>query len=336
MSLLQLTKTVGRSALYFSEALPLLVLSNLYANKGRSEVPKKEDFQALFKSIYQLHKKDIENIEKGLYPKSVLETRTALQHALSLQRVMRDAVKVGMRMRQQKNHDFSKAALAIGEGLPEYYLRNFHFQTDGYLSSNSAQIYDHQVEILFNGAAQPMRRLSLPPILQKFSREDSFSILDIGCGTGSLTIDLARAFPKAKITAIDLSFPYLKKAQERLKDFPRVSFLHANAEELPFKDEFFDVVTCCFMFHELPRPQRLKVIKEMVRLKKINGVGVITDALQNNDDLELHWALERFPMSYHEPFFTNYLKYPLEDMVQSVADQQTQTQKGFFSKAVSW
>ncbi len=336
MNLLQLTKTIGRSALYFGESVPLIVLNNLYANKGRAVPPTKEELKAVFKAIYELHKWDLENIHNGLYPKSVLETRSLLGHALSLQRVMKDAFKVGQRMRQQKNHDFSEKAMASSEGLPDYYVRNFHFQTDGYLSEESAEIYDHQVEILFNGAAQTMRRLTLLPLLEKYTKDDSFSILDVGCGTGSLTIDLARTFPKAKITAIDLSFPYLKQAQRRLQKYPRVGFLQANAEDLPFKDKTFDAVVSCYLFHELPRAARERVVEEMFRVKKTEGVGAITDALQDNDSPELSWALDRFPISYHEPFFKNYLQNSTEKMVQRIGQTTTKTQIGFFSKVVSW
>ncbi len=336
MNLLQLTKTVGRSALYFGESLPLLVFSNLYANRGRAVPPKTEELKSAFAAIFELHKHDLENIEAGCYPKSVLETRSPIQHLLSLGRVATDALRVGQRMREQKHTDFSTPAEDIGAGLPEYYLRNFHFQTDGYLSEDSARIYDHQVEILFNGAAQTMRRLAIPPILRKYGRNDSFSILDVGCGTGSLTVDLARTFPRAQITAIDLSFPYLKQAQRRLRDFPRVNFLQANAEDLPFKDKNFDVVTSCYLFHELPRPARQRVIREMVRVRKEEGVGVIADALQQGDNANLEWALERFPVSYHEPFFKNYQQYRIEDMVENISDKTTNTTQGFFTKAVAW
>ena len=43
-------------------------------------------------------------------------------------------------------------------------MRNFHHQTDGYLSDFSASIYDLQVEILFNGSADSMRRRIIKPI----------------------------------------------------------------------------------------------------------------------------------------------------------------------------
>lgn len=336
MNLLQLTKTVSRSALYFGESLPLIALSNLYANHGRAVPPKSEELKAVFKSIFELHKRDLENIHAGLYPESVLETRSVFQHVLSLGRVMGDALRVGQRMRQQKHTDFSHQATDIGEGLPEYYLRNFHFQTDGYLSEESARIYDHQVEILFNGAAQTMRRLVLPPLLKNFKRTEAISILDVGCGTGSLTIDLARTFPKAQITAVDLSYPYLKQAQKRLRHFPRVNFLQANAEDLPFKDNSFDAVVSCYLFHELPRPARKRVIQEMERVRTARGMGIIADAIQKGDNSDLNWALERFPISYHEPFFKNYQQHRVEDMVESIAEASTQTAQGFFTKAVVW
>ena len=47
---------------------------------------------------------------------------------------------------------------------PDYYLQNFHHQTDGYLSDHSAGIYDIQVEILFNGSADAMRRRIIKPL----------------------------------------------------------------------------------------------------------------------------------------------------------------------------
>ena len=49
-------------------------------------------------------------------------------------------------------------------GLPRYYQQNFHFQTDGYLSDHSARLYDFQVESLFAGTADVMRRRAYVPI----------------------------------------------------------------------------------------------------------------------------------------------------------------------------
>ena len=49
--------------------------------------------------------------------------------------------------------------------LPKYFLRNFHYQTDGYLSEKSARLYEFQVETLFSGCAATMRRFSMIPLI---------------------------------------------------------------------------------------------------------------------------------------------------------------------------
>ena len=48
------------------------------------------------------------------------------------------------------------------ERYPAYYLQNFHYQTDGWLSKDSARLYDFQVETLFLGSADTRRRQALP------------------------------------------------------------------------------------------------------------------------------------------------------------------------------
>jgi hypothetical protein len=48
--------------------------------------------------------------------------------------------------------------------LPDYFLQNFHYQTDGYLTEHSAKLYDTQVEVLFSGSANAMRRQCLVPL----------------------------------------------------------------------------------------------------------------------------------------------------------------------------
>ncbi len=66
---------------------------------------------------------------------------------------MGDGFRVAWRMRKNKNKDFQGKAAETAATMPDYYARNFHFQTDGYFSEASARRYDHQVEILFGGTA---------------------------------------------------------------------------------------------------------------------------------------------------------------------------------------
>lgn len=69
-------------------------------------------------------------------------------------------------------------------------------------------------------------------------------ILDLATGTGDLALELAR-MPEARITGADFSREMLKYQSEK-KPHPRINLVHADAEDLPFEDSAFDIVTIGF------------------------------------------------------------------------------------------
>ena len=105
--------------------------------------------------------------------------------------------------------------------LPKYFLRNFHYQTDGYLSEKSARLYEFQVETLFSGCAATMRRFSMIPLI-KFIKDENLprtKLLDIGTGTGDIIATYKLNTKNLEITCSDLSEEYLNVAKEKLKKF---------------------------------------------------------------------------------------------------------------------
>jgi len=328
------TFSIARSGLYFAESLPLTILASVFVGRGRDELVDADKLKYLWRSIKQLHEQDIQNIERGLYPPSVLSPASPKEHFVSLVKLWRDAAEVAWRMRHRKFRHFRNDAKDLLDDVPEYYRRNFHFQTDGYLSETSASLYDHQVDVLFSGAADAMRRLVIPPLRSHLKMMERSNLLELGCGPGSATTALAKAFPKTKITAVDLSSPYVKTAQSRLKKYPRVDCIQGDAAHPPFKDASFDAVTSVFMFHELPQEVRLQILREAGRVLKPNGVLVIADSIQWNDDANFNWALERFPTNYHEPFYRNYIHTPLLDLFREAGFSTVNQNHGFLTKVV--
>ena len=100
---------------------------------------------------------------------------------------------------------------------PDYFRRNFHWQTDGYLSHRSAKLYDLGVEFLFLRTADVMRRQVIPP-LSRFTREapGPKRVLDVGCGTGRALYQMSLAHPQHEYSGVDLSPFYLERAGELL------------------------------------------------------------------------------------------------------------------------
>lgn len=94
------------------------------------------------------------------------------------------------------------------------------------------------------------------------------NILEIACGTGRVTSYLSEAFPQSSITATDLNNDMISYATKRTK-LSNVQWQTADAQELPFADESFDLVICQFGFMFMP--DKPKAFSEAYRVLKPNG-----------------------------------------------------------------
>lgn len=224
------------------------------------------------------------------------------------------------------------------KAYPRYYLQNFHYQTDGWLSEDSAKIYDTQVEILFAGTADMMRRQALAPIARFMEGRDQRRtvLLDLGCGTGRFLRDLKATWPRMGVMALDLSEAYLQETRRNLRRWSRWASVQGLAERLPFGDESLDIVTAAYLFHELPPKIRRAVLAEAARVLKPGGVFVLTDALQTGDTENFDGLLEFFPVGFHEPYFTSYLKEDLERLAGKEGFESFGREGGFLTKVLAF
>ena len=102
-------------------------------------------------SMDRLREEDWKDAEENIYPQKLLFDEPWLRYLTQYPKIWLDMPNTWDRRRKQNYKDLPKNI--ENENYPKYYLRNFHHQTDGYLSDFSASIYDLQVEILFNGSA---------------------------------------------------------------------------------------------------------------------------------------------------------------------------------------
>ena len=333
-----LTYSRLRNLGFTAEFLALKTLSDLARlSSGEKKVTFSPDFIRLVQEdLDRLLKDDSDRIANHFYPIQVLTPESPLRHWSRIPKIIMDGVRSEFRRKKGSTTAFSDEARERLDDLPRYYRRNFHFQTDGYLSETSAELYEHQVEILFRGAADAMRRLLIQPLKEKFGTTDGkgLKFLEVACGTGSTTRFMHQAFPKAKIIATDLSDPYLMAARKRGQKMEGVHYLQAAGEALPFRDGEFDASYSVFLFHELPFESRQDVINEQMRVTRSGGFVGAIDSVQAHDTPQYLEALERFPADYHEPFYRNYLKNPLEDQFSSASKSPAEVGRGFFSKWV--
>ena len=217
---------------------------------------------------------------------------------------------------------------------PRYYLQNFHYQSEGYLSPESAKLYDYQVEVLFNGGADAMRRQLLVPIRDYFAHRPvrAARLLDVACGTGRFLTFVKDNYPRLAVTGVDLSSPYLVQAARHLRHWSRVRLAAGNAEALPFGHGAFDLVTCIYLFHELPRAVRRIVARELARVVMPGGLLLMMDSIQRDDHPPYNPLLDRFPLSVHEPYFADYVADDLDGMFRDSGFEVVATERVYFSR----
>lgn len=279
---------------------------------------------------------DWQDAENGVYPPEILFDNPWRDFFEYYPVVWWDLPGIWERSQKKEFYHFSPEINP--ENYPRYYFRNFHYQTDGYLSDRSANLYDLQVEILFFGAADAMRRRILKPLkegLQAFApvNPQQIRILDIACGTGRSLKMMRGMLPQASLFGIDLSAAYLRKANELLAadgDLPQLA--QAQAENLPYQDQAFHSVTSVFLFHELPGPVRQQVIEEAFRVLKPGGRFIICDAIQYTDAPELKVMLDNFPLTFHEPFYTDYAQDDLDKRIAQAGFESIRIESHFASK----
>lgn len=122
------------------------------------------------------------------------------------------------------------------------------------------------------------------PLYIEIGLKEAQIILDIGCGSGTVTRDIAR-LTKGKVIAIDGSNDMIKVAKNILKDYENIELCICGGETIPFHSNNFDIVTCNLFFMWLDKPQ--KVINEIVRVTKPGGK--VLASLEPDYGGKIHW-----------------------------------------------
>lgn len=288
--------------------------------------------RALFLDLFA---EDRANIEAGLYPApDDVGFERALSALRNSARFFADLPKVDARRMRRTGIEVRRQTES--GRYPAYYLQNFHYQSGGWLTEDSAKLYDTQVEILFGGAADAMRRIALGALARTLKGRDQrkIKLIDLACGNGRFLCQVMAAFPRLPATGLDLSPAYCAQARERLSDWRQVEIVTGAVEQAPFEAASFDAATCVYLFHELPPRVRRDAAREMARILKPGGVLVLADSLQSGDAADLDRMLEYFPIGFHEPYYASYLKEDLAALLADVDFELESTELAFLTKVM--
>ena len=132
--------------------------------------------------------------------------------------------------------------------------------------------------------------------------------LDVGCGSGALTIACAKRNPKATMVGCDIwSGSYksefskeLCENNAKLEGVENVRFENGNAVKLPFEDESFDLVTSNYVYHNITGKNKQKLLLETLRVLKKGGVFVIHDLMSKSRYGDMNKFMEKLKKDGYE------------------------------------
>ena len=118
-----------------------------------------------------------------------------------------------------------------------------------------------------------------------YNLKDGSKILDVGCAKGYMLFDFKKLNPYFKLYGIDVSSYAIENSKEEVKNCLKV----ANAKNLEFEDDYFDLVISINTIHNLEKKECLNALKEIQRVTKKNSF-ITVDAFRDEEEKQRMYA----------------------------------------------
>ena len=149
-------------------------------------------------------------------------------------------------------------------------------RTAGITLDHAAPVYDWLAPLMTLGSEHRLHRR----VVADLALDRPAAVLDVGCGTGTLTRQIYDALPAEsprRVCGVDAAEAMIAVAQKKAGARPGLEFAAALAEELPYPDGSFDRALSTFFFHHLNYGLKVKALAEIWRVLRPGGQAAILD-----------------------------------------------------------
>lgn len=146
-------------------------------------------------------------------------------------------------------------------------------------------------------------RLIAPSLVEFAGVEDGDKVLDVGCGTGSLTLALLERGSAVRVTGVDASENFIRICRENI-DGDKAKLQQSDAQDLPFPDDSFDKCASLLVMNFIPNPAL--AVNEMKRVVRSGGTiaAAVWDYGEGMEMLRILWdeaaAMDENAVAKHE------------------------------------
>lgn len=144
--------------------------------------------------------------------------------------------------------------------------------TTGRVLVHAARVYDAVQPFVTFGQEGRLNRA----VADALRPRDGEQILDVGCGTGLLTVEIAQRMTSGRVIGVDASFAMIDVAR-RKRESEICRFEAAVGEDLPYEDASFDAATSALFFHHVGLEVKRQCAREIARVLRPGGRIMIAD-----------------------------------------------------------
>lgn len=158
---------------------------------------------------------------------------------------------------------------------------------------------------LYNRQTQDIDHLN--QIIEALHVQANSTILDLGTGTGYVSLEIAKRFKSIKVIGLDIVEKALQANRDKAEKqgINNISFISYDGMSFPFEDNFFDIIVTRYALHHFPKIEH--TFKELARVIKNGGQLLIADPTPNENDIT------RFVDAYMKMKPDGHIKYYTKD-----------------------
>ena len=127
-----------------------------------------------------------------------------------------------------------------------------------------------------------------------FEVNDRIKVIDLGCGTGTISKKVKERFLNAEITCVDLAESMLKMSKEKLKNFEGISYKQGDFNEFEFEENYHVVISSLALHHLETDEDKKKFYKKIYKALDENGVFYNADVIIGENSYNQELFMEKW------------------------------------------
>lgn len=134
--------------------------------------------------------------------------------------------------------------------------------------------------------ASQLRQSTAARVVEFLVPSNPRTVLDLGCGTGRLSLAVREALPETRLSLLDIHEGLLDVARAHFSDDRAVEFHAASFVDLPMSDGSFDAVVSAYAIHHVSDLHKWQTCTEIARVLRPGGVAIVADQMTFDDRIE--------------------------------------------------